>query len=561
MIWSTACPDWEARIVAGQSLTPPPLFPEEAAAALDVFKSLRIADAPGQPTFGEACEEWVFDFVAAIFGAYDQAEGRRLIREFMLLISKKNSKSTLAAGIMITALVRNWRNSNELLILAPTIEVADNSYIPARDMVALDEKLRDLLQVQDHLRTITHRVNRATLKVVAADKEVVSGKKAGFILVDELWLFGKRPKADAMFREATGGLVSRPEGFVIFLTTQSDESPAGVFKAKLNYFRKVRNGEVDDPRSLGVLYEFPKAVLKAKGYLNPDNFYMTNPNLGRSVDKAWIQDELAKVLEAQDGSLQTFLSKHLNVEIGLGLSADRWRGADYWERRGERGLTLEALMARSEVCVVGIDGGGLDDLLGVAVFGREAETQRWLMWFKAWAHDDVLERRKSEAPRLLDLQAAGDLVICEQPTQAMEEVADLVEQLNDAGLLPENDAIGLDAAGIAAMVEEIKKRGITEEQLAGVPQGYKLNGAIKGLEIRLKAGTAIHDGSDLMDWCVGNAKVELRGNAVLVTKQASGTAKIDPLCAGFNATQLMSLNPEAASLGFDDFLANAVMVA
>jgi phage terminase large subunit-like protein len=36
-----------------------------------VFKQLRIVDAPGSPTFGEVCEQWVFDFVAAIFGAYD----------------------------------------------------------------------------------------------------------------------------------------------------------------------------------------------------------------------------------------------------------------------------------------------------------------------------------------------------------------------------------------------------------------------------------------------------------------------------------------------------------
>jgi phage terminase large subunit-like protein len=46
-----------------------------------------------------------------------------------------------------------------------------------------------------------------------------------------------------------------------------------------------------------------------------------------------------------------------------------------------------------------------------------------------------------------------------------------------------------------------------------------------------------------MTWCVGNARVEPKGNAILITKQASGTGKIDPLMATFNAVALMALNP------------------
>lgn len=547
--WTTACTDWESRLVAGESIIPPPIFLDQAEQALGIFRELRVSDLPGKPTFGECSEEWVFDFVKAIFGGYDAETGNQLIREYGLLISKKNTKSTIAAGIMLTALILCWREDEEHLILAPTKEVADNSFKPAAGMIRADDELTDMFQIQDHIRTITHRVTRNTLKVVAADTDTVSGKKSGRILVDELWLFGKRANAEAMFMEALGGQVSRNEGWVIFLTTQSDEPPAGVFKERLDYWRNVRDGKISDPKTLGVLYEFPERMVESKAYLESENFYITNPNIGRSVSSEWIADQLRKNQAKTDGTLQQFLAKHLNIEIGLNLRSDRWAGVDFWEQQACR-VTFEDILRRSEVVTVGIDGGGLDDLLGLSVIGRDRETREWLCWCHAWAHTIALERRKSEISKLKDFERAGDLTIVKRVGEDIEQVAEYVSRIYETELL---DKIGIDPSEVGQILDALSEAGIPDEAVTGVSQGWKLGGAIKTTERKLAEGVLLHGGQPLMAWCVGNARVEPRGNAILITKQASGKGKIDPLMATFNAVTLMALNPEPVKKDYQVF--------
>ena len=598
MDWSTACPDWEERIVKRQSLVPfEPLFPAEAEAALDVFKSLHMVGVPrpgggrGWATFGEACEPFVFDFVKAIFGAYDAGTGKRLISEFMLLISKKNGKSTIAAGIMLTALIRNWRELAELSIIAPTQKIAGNSFRPAAAMVRanpkLDVKHGGPLKVIDHERTIRHLGTRAELKVIAADTNTVGGSQAGFVLVDELWLFGKRGNAVDMMEEATGGLASRDEGFIVYLTTHSDEPPAGVFKEKLEYFRDVRDGHINDPHSFGMLFEWPEEMIKSQAYLRPENFYVTNPNLGRSVGRDYIGKKLKKAAAGEEEvdeetgeseTLQVVLAKYLNVEIGLRLRRDRWRGADFWADAGFEPLRdLGHLLGRSEVVVMGIDGGGLDDLAGVCVLGRDRRSKAWLYWCHAYAHRKVLGLRKDIAPALRDFEADGDLSFWgdahaapsnvvklldagddaedEQRTGTDEDIAaivDLCMRVRESCLVPEAYWIGVDPAGIGALVDALEGAGFsvnTDEgpgAIVPVHQGAaNMFSAINTLERKLEAGTAAHGGTRLMAWCVGNAKAEQRGNAVMITKSSAGRAKIDPLIAALVATKLMERNPEA----------------
>lgn len=556
--WTTACLDWEERLIERKTLVPNgPIFPEQADVALRVFKDLVLVDVAGSPKVGEITREWVYDFVGALFGAYDADSGERLIQEFFLLISKKNAKSTISAGIMLTALILNWRQDAEFFIVAPTVEVANNSFKPAKAMIRADEELSTIFQIQDHTRTITHRGTGATLKVLAAESDTVAGIKGTGVLIEEVWVFGKRPKAADMFIEAKGGLASRPEGFVIYLSTHSDEAPSGVFSDLLKRARGVRDGKIENKRFLPVLYEYPKWMLDQGLHRDPKNFYITNPNLGASVSEAFLIGEFETARAEGEIALRRFSAKHLNVEIGLSLTSDYWVGANYWEAGNIESCTLEYIIENSEVITVGIDGGGLDDLLGMAVIGRSSKNPRdWFAWHHAWAHQSVLERRKEIVSKLMDFEKQGDLTLVSRIGDDTDDVADIVAQIYAQGLL---DKAGLDPHGVGAILDAMLEKGVPEEAVVGVSQGWKLGAAIKTTERKLAEGCLKHSGSPMMAWCVGNARVEPRGNSILITKQASGSSKIDPLMALFNAASLMALNPTARG-NINDFFNKPIMV-
>jgi len=575
--WSTSCPDWKQRIVDGRSLIPfDPLFPDVAAAKMDLFTSLRLMDVTGQPTIGEASDERLLDFARAVFGAYDPETGNQLITEFMLLIAKKNTKSTLAAALLLTELALGWRHEDENLVLGPTKEVADNCFQPAKAMARADPRLRELLHIQEHQRLITHRQTKSTLKVVAADSNTVSGKKSSRVIVDELWLFGPQANAGNMFQEATGGQISKPEGYTIWLTTQSDKPPAGVYKEKLNYFRDVRDGKIIDNKKLPILYEFPEEMIANGEHLDPKNFYVTNPNLGRSVSQSWLESKLQEKQAGDKADLNVFLAKHLNIENGMGLRSDSWAGAEFWELGADPAITLDQIIERSEVIIVGLDGGGLDDLYGLTVLGRESEdagadaapeteyddtgtrvrVKRWLSWSHAWAHSVVLERRKSIAGKLKELESAGELTIL--PDGAMSEtglpadiaaILDVILQIRDAGLLC---CVAVDPAGLGELVDALAAVDIIEDNkplgrdyIIGAPQGYAMMNALKTAERKLANGTLLHADQALMTWCVANLKIEATATAIRATKQSAGDAKIDAAMALFNAVTIMATNPDA----------------
>jgi phage terminase large subunit-like protein len=547
-MYSLACPDWADRLRAGRPPMPDmPLYTERGARAVQALNLLRLADVPGTPTFGEAGGDWFRAIVAVLFGALDPVTKARLIRELFLLVPKKNGKTTDGALMMLVALLLNERPKASFFMTGPVQDVADLAFSAASGAIQLDPVLERKFHVREHVKQIVHRETRATLDIMTFDPAIVTGLKvSGGALIDEVHEVAKMSKAAKALRQLRGGMMPFPEAFLAMITTQSDGEPQGIFRDELTKARDIRDGKREGAM-LPVLYEFPMEMQRdpERPWADPRHWGMVTPSLGGALKLERLVEGYREAELTSMEELQAWASQHLNIEMGTAIHGDGWAGAPFWDGCAEPGLTLDALLERSEVVTIGIDGGGLDDLLGLTLIGRERESGRWLWWSRAWAHPIVLDRRKEIAQKLRDLEDAAELAIVKHMGEDDEELAAIVKRVHDEGLLPEKNGVGADQAGIGAILDAMVAAGVPQCTMVGVQQGWRLTGAIGTTERYLAAGKIVHGGQALMRWVVGNAKTRRSGNAVLVDKQTSGSAKIDPLMAGFNAMHLMSMNPSA----------------
>ncbi|WP_257164673.1 terminase large subunit domain-containing protein [Bradyrhizobium sp. SRS-191] len=552
-----ACPDWWEKIQAGQTpMASVPFNAKRAAKALAFFNRLRLPDVAGNPPLAEACGDWFRDILVAFLASEDPVTKRRLVWELLCMVPKKNSKTTNAAALGLTALYMEDAPSRQMLIVAPSQNISERCFSQAQGMIRLDSRLDAIFKVQDHLKCITRRKTETKLDVKSFDTTIVTGEIPVLTIIDEVHELGKKAKAAAVMQQIRGGGITMQGGQLLMITTQSDEQPAGLWKTELTKARNIRDGKGGpSPILLPVLYEFPLELQKDQTFWRDKrNWPLLLPNIGRSIDPLRLIEDYDNNGKVNKETETIWVSQHLNIEIGTGLKTDAWAGAEFWAGSEDEAITFEWLLDVCDVIVAGLDGGGLDDLYGGSFLGRHKVTKEWLSWSRAWCHESVLERRQSIASRLRDFEAAGELTICQHAGEDIAVMVELIKTVKDRGLL---GAVSVDPAGLGEMVEALTAIDVTVENglLIGAPQGFGMMTAIKTAERRLENGcvpegqrkpdlSMRHAKSALMDWCVGNVKIEPTATAIRATKQNAGDAKIDPWAGMMNAVAVMVRNPE-----------------
>lgn len=517
----------------------PPIYPETADKYCAIFNDLQIYDLLNTPKIGDLGRLWYRDFASFFFGSIELKNRIRLIQEFFVLIPKKNGKSTISGLIMLTALLTNPYRGAEFALISPSREVTQNAFIPVCEAIRLKQEQGKYLFLEiidkDDKRYIKDKRTNAVLKVIWANEKIIQGKKFQGVLIDEIALWQKVVKnAHIILNEITGNLVNKKDAFLIYLTTQSSEPPQGVFKALLTKARRIAKGGLQVAKENNfypVLYEFSEKEIKEKAYLLPKNWAKVNPNIGVSVSIDRLKQMQQDAIDAGQAALNEFYAKYLNVEITIADNIGKWQGADFWVQCEKR-ITLNQIIEKSDFIYIGIDGGGLDDLTGLAVLGVDKKGL-WRIYCTAYGYKSVLDR-KGLAKRLADFQANGECLIVEKLGDDAKAIADTVHKIVASGKV---NKIGIDPRGIGDILGEIKASGTPETLIEPVNQGVALMSAERLLTRRLAQNNCIISQSDLMRFCVSNAVVEDRGDDYFLSKKSS-QFKIDPLMALLNCVAL-----------------------
>jgi phage terminase large subunit-like protein len=484
-----------------------------------IMARLKLTQGPlAGKTLGETAPPWQEKFVRSLYGATDPG-GNRLMDEALLLIAKKNGKSTFTGMLAIAHVLAFPEERGSGIVLADTKEQAGLVFDSMAATVEADPFLLKRFHVRRYRHDVLHKETNTTLKAIASELASTVGAVPSFYIVDELHLLGMRPKGAALVRQLSSGTAVRSNPLGLYISTAPIGVGSGIYQSMINRARRVLAGEAPEDRLFPVLFELPPDA-------DPDNsqmWWMANPSLGTTFSKTWLEREhgIAKA-DGDPSTLLHFYSQHLNLPAAERMGVDRWLPLAVWDQCADPTITMETLMEQCEHSIwLSIDAGGRDDPTCIGVLG-ETEAGQYLYWSHQWLHQDGYEKRKATIP-LDEFVAAGDLTVFTEPDGDLTELEAMVGQLKQHVV-----AIGVDPYGLRELVRRIEDRH--ELTVHGIPQGWKMTPFIHEAGRAVHGGRLRHHGGPMLRWNIENARIEERHEAVALTKPSGasvGAQKID----------------------------------
>lgn len=451
------------------------------------------------------------DVVGPLYG-WKRADGTRRFRNAYVEVPKKNGKSTLAAGLVLYALIADGEPGAEVYSAAADREQAGIVYAEAASMVRQSPALAARAIVADSRKRITWPLSRSWYACLSADVPTKEGLNVHFLCFDELHAQRTRALWDVL---RFGGAARRQPISFIITTAGSDRH--SICWEQHQHAAAVLAGDVTDPDLLAVIYAAPPGA----DFRRRATWRKANPSIGTIVRVDEMASAAAEAARSPT-ALNAFLRYRLDVwtdSTVAWLDMERWRAA-------AADFTPADLDGRR--CFAGLDLASVRDLAALAlVFPPDDPTGPYRVLWQCWApRDGAADRERVDRVPYMTWARAGWLTLTEGNCTDFNAIREAVRAAGERYDIVE---LAIDRWNATQLMTDLAADGF---DVIAHGQGYaSMSGPAKATERLLLQGRLVHRGNPLAMWTASNTVVETDAAANVKPSKKKSTERIDPMIA------------------------------
>ena len=456
--------------------------------------------------------------IRPLFGTL-KADGSRQYRTCYVEVPRKNGKTELGAAIGLYLLVADDEPGAQMYSAAGDRGQAGLIYQAAAPMVRQAPALAKRCKIIDSQKRIIHQESNSFYQVLSAEAYSKHGINAHGVLFDELHTQPDRELWDVL--TTSGG--SRRQPLVFVMTTAGYDRNSIGWEIH-DYACKVRDGIIDDPTFLAVIYAAPEDA----DWTDERVWQRANPALGtfRSLDEMRTLCARARETPALE---MTFRRLYLNQWVN---SVERWLPMGKWDGCNEP-VDLDRLKGRP--CYAGLDLSSTTDLTALALVFPHGDGSYDILW-RYWIPADTAheKERKDRVPYgLWSRQGWAEMT----PGNIIDYGYVLRQLQADRGLYDIQE-LAFDRWGSQRLTTELADLGFSAEpkglgpHLVAFGQGFASMSAPTKELMTLVLGKKIRHGANPVSrWCADNLVVAQDPAGNLKPDKAKATQKIDGMVA------------------------------
>ena len=417
----------------------------------------------------------------------------RRFNEVILLIARKNGKTTFVAGIDLAEFFLS-SGGVDIVCASNTNDQASILFEEINNMREQSKALSKENRSRKNIFFIYSPKNKNKIKKLSAQSRNLDGYNIEVGCIDEVHQMSDSKVYDAIKQSQS----TKKEPLMFIITTEGNVV-GGFLDKKLEYCRKMLKGEIEDERVLPWLYtqDSEKEI-----YENKSSWQKSNPSLGNVKSVTYLEDVMNKSKNDLSTRL-TMLCKDFNIKQ---LESGTWLSFD--DLNNETKFDVDIL--KDNYAIAGVDLSSTTDLTAAIILVVKDNKKYVIPHF--FMPSDVLDKRMQEDNVPYDIWVKkGYITLTDGSQNDFSKVTEwFLHIVRDLDIRPL--WVGYDPWNSQYWVNEMDEAGFTMEK---VRQGvYSLSEPMKQLEADLKNKDVIYDNNPILKWCLANtqAKVDINGN-------------------------------------------------